>query len=142
MKFKIEMFNEYQESVSILREIIHFTDKFTYTNENCFGPSAFIKIEGILYESENDKEKFDKDLRTFEMYVTQTIKSNKMSAKVTIEEIGKVDLWEHGSHINDVLEIAYKDEEEAPRTELINKTLEEYWNNVTDRLVKEDTLPF
>lgn len=142
MKFKIEMFNEYQESVSILREIIHFTDKFTYTNESCFGPNALIKIEGILYDSENDKEKFDEDLRTFERYVIQTIKYNKLSAKVTFEEIGKVDLWEHGAHINDVLEIAYKDKEEAPKTELINKTLEEYWNNVTDRLIKEDTLPF
>ena len=70
------------------------------------------------------------------------IKYNKLSAKVTFEEIGKVDLWEHGAHINDVLEIAYKDKEEASKTELINKTLEEYWNNVTDRLIKEDTLPF
>lgn len=142
MKFKIEMFNEYQESVSVLREIIHFTDKFTYTNETCFGPSAFIKIEGILYDSENDKENFDKDLSTFEAYVIQTIKSNKISAKVTIEELGKVDLWERGAHINDVLEIAYKDKEEASRTESINKILEEYWNNVTSRLINENTLPF
>lgn len=142
MKFKIEMFNEYQESVSILREIIHFTDKFTYTNESCFGPNALIKIEGILYDSENDKEKFDEDLRTFERYVIQTIKYNKLSAKVTFEEIGKVDLWEHGAHINDVLELAYKDEEEASRTESINKILEEYWNNVTSRLINENTLPF
>ena len=142
MKFKIEMFSEYQESVSILREMIHFTDKFTYTNENCFGPDALIKIEGILYESENDEEKFDEDLRTFEMYVIQTIKSNKLSAKVTIEESGRVDLWEHGSHINDVLEMAFKDKEEASRTELINKTLEEYWSNVKSRLIKENTLPF
>lgn len=141
MKFKIDIFGNNSDVKTILGEVARGANNFTYKKKaNVYG-SLIVEIEG---EIKTDEE----ELRFLYNCLKEAIECYNMDIKITAVEgeTEKVNVWTFGTHINDVLEIAYS-EEQADKDKLINDTLEKYWDKKINEYAEADkkyieNLPF